>query len=887
MPELADVKCLLVSLGYSSTGKFKTKGYSMSKKSKIELLGKSAIVLALAFAPSVSNAADINVNGPADTTTQQVAANPGDILKINSGGNLVVGAGAAFDAVANTEVGVVVNSGAANKGIIATDGASPALDFTDPASTIDSIAVTTGIITSNSTGSTININGAVDSYSIGLAAGTSITNTGTGGEVIAIFGSNGNQTATINNSGAITGTNDAGTMAIRINDANGGSGLILGNTSTGSISAGTAGTAISVETGGAGANTLALTNAGTIAGTIVAGVGANDTATITSTGGTIGGGANAITATAGNTDVALTNTAVTGAVNIGSNTGSTLALNTGSSIVGAVTTGDAAQTVTFNGGSVTGDIGGAGAIAVTANTIMGGNFNNTGAVAISAGTLTFGNTARTVNGALTLTGTGGVNFGTAAHTGSADILSTAGATNTISTSIGSSNSIGHLTSNAAHNIAAGTGLNISVGTNVHVDNGTNFTVIDSGSASTYGAMTITDNSALLSFTQVGDANDLIIQAARAAMSTVTTAENSSVGAVLDAIGTANTDTGNMTLLLSAIDNASSAQEVNNLLSAASPQADNSLSQSVLSATGQSFNVTEARLGQARSGSGAGASSGNPNGDNAVWIEGLGATVNQGTRKGVLGYDADTYGVAIGADKKVGTNFRVGVSASYANSQIDSKSISRETEVDTYQANLYAGYERGNYFANGMLGFAWNEYDTTRVIPGVAVADGSTDGQTYLARLGGGYDHKVRDSKLTITPNASLTYAHNIVDSYTETGAGVLNLNVDTDNIDMLQGKLGVDFGYEYKTPNTSIRPEIRLGVLHDIIGDEQATTSSFTGVGTSFSTNGADVAKTSFVAGAGVDLVRNNGLTLSADYDYETKDAYDAHSGMIRARYAF
>ena len=75
--------------------------------------------------------------------------------------------------------------------------------------------------------------------------------------------------------------------------------------------------------------------------------------------------------------------------------------------------------------------------------------------------------------------------------------------------------------------------------------------------------------------------------------------------------------------------------------------------------------------------------------------------------------------------------------------------------------------------------------------------------------------------------------------------------------------------------------------MHDVIGESQTTTSNFTGTAPTFKTEGSDIAKTSFTVGGGVDLVSSKNVTLSADYDYETRSDYDAHTGLLRVRYDF
>ncbi|MCY1186510.1 hypothetical protein D9M73_273890 [compost metagenome] len=72
----------------------------------------------------------------------------------------------------------------------------------------------------------------------------------------------------------------------------------------------------------------------------------------------------------------------------------------------------------------------------------------------------------------------------------------------------------------------------------------------------------------------------------------------------------------------------------------------------------------------------------------------------------------------------------------------------------------------------------------------------------------------------------------------------------------------------------------------DLIGDQTASTSTFVLGGTPFATNGAEPARSSFEAGVGVDY-RVGALTLTAGYDYLTKEDFNADTFTAKVRYDF
>jgi len=166
-----------------------------------------------------------------------------------------------------------------------------------------------------------------------------------------------------------------------------------------------------------------------------------------------------------------------------------------------------------------------------------------------------------------------------------------------------------------------------------------------------------------------------------------------------------------------------------------------------------------------------------------------------------------------------------------------------------------------------------------------IADADYAGQQYSALLGGGYT--LSKGALAFTPLASLQYMHLRLNSYTETGAGALNLHVDGQQFDLLQSGLGFKMEYPLKLKSNTFIPEVHFKWLFDFIGDKQQTTSTFSGGGASFRTSGFAPERISYNAGTKMTFLHHNNFDLSFTYDYQFKKNYSAHTGMLRAKLAF
>lgn len=277
----------------------------------------------------------------------------------------------------------------------------------------------------------------------------------------------------------------------------------------------------------------------------------------------------------------------------------------------------------------------------------------------------------------------------------------------------------------------------------------------------------------------------------------------------------------------------------------------------------------------------------------AWGQVFGKTAEQDRRDNVDGFEADTYGIAVGIDTEALADRWVwGLAFAYADTDVDSSNANNtKTDIDTYQLSVYANYDWDDAtYITGQLGYAFSDNDTTRNnVGGVTglTARGDFDSDQFLARVEAGRSYEV-GSNTTLTPNAMLNFVHYDAEDYTETGAGTANLVLDTDDINVFELGLGVDASWLYQQADGSyLKPELRLGARYDVVGDEAESTSRFTGGGANFQTKGFDPAQFAIDAGVGVTYFSTTNWELTANYDFEYKEDYDAHAGYLRAAYKF
>lgn len=272
-----------------------------------------------------------------------------------------------------------------------------------------------------------------------------------------------------------------------------------------------------------------------------------------------------------------------------------------------------------------------------------------------------------------------------------------------------------------------------------------------------------------------------------------------------------------------------------------------------------------------------------------WLKGFGYFDNQDARNGSTGYRSTIFGTMVAYDAPIGLNTRAGLGFGYARSAINGKTFDAETDSDTYQATAFIGHEHGPWFVNGSASLGWNAYSSMRhiVFPGVdRTANAKYMGQDYTAFVNTGYHFFAQ--KFTITPIASLQYSRMHLNGYTETGAGDVDLKVNSKNYDFLESGLGMKVERYFKYRGVGVVPEAHFNWFHEFSNPSLRRTARYTAAGSSsFTTPGPNMADDIFNVGAGLTLLScacsATTWSLEAVYDHYWSNAgYSADQVMMR-----
>ena len=203
----------------------------------------------------------------------------------------------------------------------------------------------------------------------------------------------------------------------------------------------------------------------------------------------------------------------------------------------------------------------------------------------------------------------------------------------------------------------------------------------------------------------------------------------------------------------------------------------------------------------------------------AWVSGTVTKADESNATAAPGYHALTGTPALGVDLKVHADLAVGALATYTTTGANFSDGSRLDE-DTYLGGLYAVFSHDHIFANGLVAGGYSSYDNRRVAPaGGGTATSRPDGAEVLVNFDTGYDFKL--ANWNIDPEIGVNYTHLAENSYTESGAGVMDLAVADQNVDSLRGKLGVRAQGSYRWYGIEFSPEAHLDYYHEFLDDSR------------------------------------------------------------------
>jgi autotransporter family porin len=767
-----------------------------------------------------------------------------------------------------------------NQGSIVTTGAGDVFGID-----IEDRAAVSGGITNSGTISATSSNFAVgiNLFTSNVVAGT-ITNSGSisakatgGGESIGILFSSTSSAHAIVNSGTISASATAGeARGIGIES---GSSVAAGitNQSGGVISAtATSGRAIGIAVTN---STVAggITNAGTISATSTGGsgygilVGPPSVVSGITNSGTIKGTALSLNLL---------------------NTGSPFVVNNSGILNGNVALGINTLALTGSSGQVIGNVtGGVGSSVNVGGTFTAGGDFTVASFSVSSSGVFNVNGSQTINSTNAISNAGVFAVGAGSNaTVPGNYTQTAGGA--LGIGVSSATRYGILSVTGTADLSASPKINVIVTPGTALANGAVLTgVLQAGTLTGAGSITVTDNSPFLSFTAVeaGSEINLDVNASGSVRADVIAAGNTpAVGAAtsLDSlISGMTTPSADMTAVLSGLSGLGDAREISRAVTQMLPLFNGDLDLAALAALRNANHIIEARTQSLM-----GLSSGDGiAGDRGVWLRPFGSWADQNDRAGVAGYTSHTYGLAIGADTALSNADRLGAAFFYSNIDVDNNpgGATQNAKIDSYEGTIYGSHQinAGGVSFQADLGHNDNEGHRNIDFGDINRTASSSYGSSTV-HVGVGFDQAFSmGQNMAFIPSVRADYTTVNSDAYGESGAGGLDLRVGQTKA--REFILAANGKWVYALNATSSL-YANFGVGYDFLANRGSSVDAlFVGGGPAFSTPGIEPKPVVIRAGVGYLVHTGGALEVAVRYDIEARDGFTNQTASVNMHLPF
>ena len=266
----------------------------------------------------------------------------------------------------------------------------------------------------------------------------------------------------------------------------------------------------------------------------------------------------------------------------------------------------------------------------------------------------------------------------------------------------------------------------------------------------------------------------------------------------------------------------------------------------------------------------------------IWLEPLGGVARQGGADGALGYRAAGGGMVAGIDRTISPRATLGGMLAYTHQVITGSddAVPNRLGLDSYRLGLYGAYAlRPDVFADVQLDGGINATDETRSIAFMGSA-ASASYRSTTGHAGIGIKKLIPlGAGLTLLPTLRLDYGQLRADAYRETGAGGLNLNVDSQTYRELMVQAGLKSSYRLAKDVFFVAD---AGLGYNAIRQGLQITAAFAGGGDSFVTRGIDVSPWLYSGGLGLTASPGDKFDLSVRYGVQaTPSGYLQQSGSF------
>lgn len=241
------------------------------------------------------------------------------------------------------------------------------------------------------------------------------------------------------------------------------------------------------------------------------------------------------------------------------------------------------------------------------------------------------------------------------------------------------------------------------------------------------------------------------------------------------------------------------------------------------------------------------------------------------------YDVKYNGFLIGSDLISDENSRTGIAFAYADgSHTEKDGVTGKNDTKYYGGDVYHHFTAGGIQYKADIGFIKGDNDLEQTQLGTTIK-GSVDGNAFFAGIRA--EKEIALGASSLTPYAGLRYYRIHTGDFTDS----LGMKHETENANLWNLPVGVEFRHEVKNGNWSLTPVAEIG-YNFAMGDKD--TKETVSLGNAADTFSFDIGESAFLARLGVEA-ENSTWTLGGGYRYQKGSDTQSNQWYIQAGYRF
>lgn len=241
------------------------------------------------------------------------------------------------------------------------------------------------------------------------------------------------------------------------------------------------------------------------------------------------------------------------------------------------------------------------------------------------------------------------------------------------------------------------------------------------------------------------------------------------------------------------------------------------------------------------------------------------------------YDVKYNGFLIGSDLISDENSRTGIAFAYADgSHTEKDGVTGKNDTKYYGGDVYHHFTAGGIQYKADIGFIKSDNDLEQTQPGTTIK-GSVDGNAFFAGIRA--EKEIALGAASLTPYAGLRYYRIHTGDFTDS----LGMKHETENANLWNLPVGVEFRHEVKNGNWSLTPVAEIGYNFAMGDKDTKETVSLSDAADTFA---FDIGESAFLARLGVEA-ENSTWTLGGGYRYQKGSDTQSNQWYIQAGYRF